>query len=55
VALRLAAAVLLALLGAAAVAAGAYWIYRPAGVVTAGVELFGLAYALLYIERQERQ
>lgn len=53
--MRLAAAVLLGLLGAVAVAAGAYWIYRPAGVVAAGVELFAGAYVLLYIERQERQ
>ena len=53
--MRRAAAVLLAVAGAAAVAAGVYWVYRPGGVIAAGVELFGAAYVLLYIERQERQ
>lgn len=43
-------AVLLAVAGAAAVAAGAALVYLPAGVVAGGVELLAAAYIIGYLE-----
>ena len=41
---------LLAVLGALAVAAGVGWIYPPAGLIAAGVELLAAAYVIRYLE-----
>ena len=41
---------LLAVLGAVAVAAGVGWIYPPAGLIAAGVELLVAAYVIRYLE-----
>lgn len=40
----------LAVLGAAAVAVGVAWIYQPAGVIVGGLELLAGAYVTRYLE-----
>ena len=42
-------AVILAVLGAAAIAAGVALIYPPAGAIAAGVELIGAGYVVGYL------
>jgi inosine/xanthosine triphosphate pyrophosphatase family protein len=43
-------ALLLAVAGAAAVAGGVAWIYQPAGLIVAGLELLAGAYVSRYLE-----
>jgi hypothetical protein len=47
-------ALLLAILGAIAIAGGAGLIYVPAGVIVAGVELLAGAYVIRYLEAAKR-
>lgn len=42
-------AALLAALGALVIAAGVGWIYPPAGVIAAGVELVAAGYVTAYL------
>lgn len=46
-------AVALAILGAVAIAAGVAWIYPPAGVIVAGLELLAGAYIVRYLEARK--
>lgn len=53
--MKFALALLLLSLAAVGTAAGVSLIYLPAGVITASLELAGVAYVLLYVERQGRR